>query len=193
MAETREERTRWRAKASVAMDRYAAGERAAFADLYTTIAPRLRAFFARRTRNNAALSDDLVQQTFLHIHHTRARFTRGADVMPWAFAIARRLLIDAMRTCGREILADDDELTAFDRDAPSAHAPDAELASRELATRLADELARLPSLHRAAFEMMRWEGRTANEAARALGVTALAVRLRAHRACEALRAVAAAA
>src|SRR6185312_8105030 len=96
----------WRAAASAAMDRYACGDDAAFSELYDLLAPRLTAFLARRTRDDA-LATDLVQQTFLQMHASRRHFSEGADVMPWAFAIARRLLIDVVRKSGRELVGDD--------------------------------------------------------------------------------------
>src|SRR5256885_6512465 len=84
------------AAADAAMDRYASGETDAFAVLYDLLAPRLYGFLLRQTRNPAR-AEDLVQQTMLHIHCARGRFIHGAPVMPWAFAIARRLLIDETR------------------------------------------------------------------------------------------------
>src|SRR5260370_6889043 len=79
-----------------AMDRYADGDDAAFSELYDILAPRLFGYLLRQTRNNAR-AEDLVQQTFLQMHCARGKFIRGADVVPWAFAIARRLMIDGFR------------------------------------------------------------------------------------------------
>ncbi len=98
----------WREAASAAMDRYACGDDSAFSELYDLLAPRLTAFLARRARDEA-LASDLVQQTFLQMHASRRHFSEGADVMPWAFAIARRLLIDVVRKSGREIAGADGE------------------------------------------------------------------------------------
>ena len=38
-----------------------------------------------------------MQQTLLQMHRARGSFIPGAAVMPWAFAIARRLIIDGAR------------------------------------------------------------------------------------------------
>src|SRR5258708_12316377 len=84
------------------MDRYANGDDGAFGDLYDLLAPRLYGYLVRQTRNTAR-AEDLVQQTFLQMHCARGRFVPGADVVPWAFAIARRLLIDGVRRSGREV------------------------------------------------------------------------------------------
>ena len=66
--------------------------------------------------------------------------------------------------------------------------PDRVAANNRLARRLEQELARVPRTNREAFELVHREGLTAAEAAEALGTTAMAVRLRVHRAYEALRA-----
>src|SRR5205814_9797676 len=79
-----------------AMARYASGDDAAFGDVYDAVAPALHRYLARRTRD-AALTDDLVQHTFLKMHRNRHHFHDGAEVMPWAFAIGIRLLIDRVR------------------------------------------------------------------------------------------------
>src|SRR5262249_22125396 len=153
------------------------------------LAPRLYGYLLRQTRD-VAKAEDLVQQTLLHIHRARARFIRGAEVTPWAFAIARRLMIDGMRRGKREVLAatnDDDGEgdVAIAGDAPA----DEVVQAQELALRVRRELAKLPEGQRVAFELVKQEGLSLAEAAQVLGTTVAAVKLRAHRAYEALRAV----
>jgi len=181
----------WKEAASAAMDRYACGEDAAFSELYDLLAPRLASFLMRRTRDEAK-TDDLVQQTFLQMHCARRHFARGASVAAWAYAIARRLLIDTFRKSGRETLVDtraDGEDEGDRACAPAGEMPDRVAANNRLARRLEQELARVPSTNRSAFELVHREGLTAAEAAEVLGTTSMAVRLRVHRAYEALRAV----
>jgi RNA polymerase sigma-70 factor, ECF subfamily len=74
--------------ADAAMERYARGDEAAFADVYDAIAPRLLDFLRKATRDPFA-AEDLMQQTLLHMHRARGSFIPGAPVMPWARAIAR--------------------------------------------------------------------------------------------------------
>jgi RNA polymerase sigma-70 factor, ECF subfamily len=176
------------ASLDAAMDRYARGDDAAFEEIYDALAPRLFGFLLRHTRDRAR-AEDVVQQTLLQIHRARGRFEPGARVLPWAFAIARRLLIDQHRRSGREVLArtDDDEaadlLLALDAGAD-------ELAiAKQLAARLEAEIVRLPENQRVAFELIKQEGLSVAEAAEILGTTVTAVKLRAHRAYEALRSV----
>ena len=59
--------------------------------------------------------------------------------------------------------------------------------ARELAMRIDQVLAKLPQSQRAAFELVKNEGLSMAEAAQVLGTTVAAVKLRAHRAYEALR------
>jgi RNA polymerase sigma-70 factor (ECF subfamily) len=177
-----------RAAAAVdaAMTRYASGDDAAFGEVYDALAPRLFGYLVRQTRDHAR-AEDLVQQTFLQIHRARGRFLPDAEVVPWAFAIARRLMIDGMRRGKREVLAKDDEAG----EGPPASAPGADdlVQAQQLADRIRGELAHLPEQQRVAFELVKQEGLSLAEAAQILGTTVAAVKLRAHRAYEALRGV----
>jgi RNA polymerase sigma-70 factor, ECF subfamily len=169
-----------------AMDRYARGDDAAFGDVYDRLAPRLFGFLLRYTRDHAK-AEDVVQQTMLQMHRNRGRFMPGGEVIPWAFAIARRLLIDTHRRGGREVLAqNDDESTTQLLVALDAPADQVAIA-KEVAARLSEELAKLPENQRVAFELIKQDGLSVAEAAQALGTTVAAVKLRAHRAYEALR------
>lgn len=175
-----------------AMQRYASGDESAFAELYDALAPRLHAFILRRIRDRS-LADDLLQQTFLHIHRARGRFLPDAAVMPWAFAIARRLMIDRSRRRRSEhpICTTDD-----DRTSPpglvSHESADELLHSKELAARFESEFSRLAPRLRVAYQLVNADGLSIAEAAQVLGTTPVAVRLRIHRTYEALRAVVAA-
>jgi RNA polymerase sigma-70 factor (ECF subfamily) len=168
-----------------AMARYAAGDEAAFPVVYDDLAPRLYGFLVRQTGDQAR-AEDLVQQTFLQMHRARGSFVAGAEVLPWAFAIARRLLIDGFRRGRREVLDGDD---AREESAAPGPAADDLVQAQELANRIRKELARLPEAQRVAFELVKEEGLSLAEAAQVLGTTVAAVKLRAHRAYEALRAV----
>jgi RNA polymerase sigma-70 factor (ECF subfamily) len=170
------------------MERYAAGDDAAFGELYDALAPRLHGFLVRQTRD-VARAEDLVQQTFLQIHRARGRFIPGAEVMPWAFAIARRLLIDGLRRRKREVLvANEEDATGTPTVATDAAADDL-VQAQQLATRIQQVLAGLPETQRVAFELVKQEGLSIAEAAQVLGTTVSAVKLRAHRAYESLRRV----
>jgi RNA polymerase sigma-70 factor (ECF subfamily) len=169
------------------MDRYAAGDDTAFSTIYDLLAPRLYGYFVRQTRS-ADLADDLTQQTLIKIHRARGQFLRGAAVTPWAFAIGRRLLIDSLRRHRREVTPNDDDDT-FERDLSDAPSADELVEAQETAHRIQRALLRLPASQRVAFELVKQEGLTFAEAAETLGTTVAAVKLRAHRAYEALRGI----
>jgi RNA polymerase sigma-70 factor, ECF subfamily len=173
--------------ADEAMGRYAAGDPIAFEQVYDVVAPRIASYLHRRI-NDQVRVDDLVQQTFLHIHQARGTFIPGAQVLPWAFAIARRLMFDANRRARREILVD----ALHDRRAPAfmqaAASGEEMVGAREAAGQLSAAVARLSEPQRNAFELMKGEGLTLAQAAAVLGTTVLGVKLRMHRVHAALRA-----
>lgn len=171
--------------ADAAMDRYACGDDDAFGEVYDEVAPRLRAFLLRQTRN-AHRTDDLLQQTFLQIHAARSSFQSGAAVTPWAFAIARRLLIDGLRRTRNECSYQEDSEEHQQRSRDLL--PDEVVQTKQAATLLASVLARIPEGQRLAFELLKYDGLTLAEAAEVLGTTVNAVKLRAHKTYEALRA-----
>jgi RNA polymerase sigma-70 factor (ECF subfamily) len=165
------------------MERYADGDDSAFPVLYDVVAPRLAAYVRRRVRDSE-LAGDIIQQTFLHMHRARSTFVRGAPALPWVFTIARRLIIDAARS---RRAAPAGELFDVDRLPESAEDAEKRLQTRETAARVAAGLAQLPESQREAFELVKQRGLSLKEAARRLGITAMAVKLRAHRALCSLR------
>jgi RNA polymerase sigma-70 factor (ECF subfamily) len=172
-------------QANLAMERYAQGDESAFASVYDSIAPRVHAYLLRQTRN-PAVADDLLQQTLLQIHRKRGTYVAGLPVLPWAFAIARRLYIDECRRRKTDALWSARDLGEDDR--RSSALPEDEFATREAARVLDAELARMPGNQRVAFELLKVDGLSQQEAAQALGTTVSAVKLRAFRAYSALRA-----
>lgn len=123
------------------------------------------------------------------MHKARGTFVSGAAVLPWAFAIARRLVIDkAGRDRRSPRIADDVEPGPVSA-VGDTDRPERALEARRLAQRLAGALAQMPESQRTAFELLKQDGLTLAEAAAVLGTTATAVKLRAHRAYESLRAV----
>ena len=172
-----------------AMDAYARGEDAAFERVFNQLQPRLVAFL-RRLAGKGALAEDLLQETFLRIHRARGSFGKGAAALPWAYAIARNCYIDFVRSKRSRAHAEasDDEDAALDvRAGPDADAEQTAIVLE--AARIVDrELQRMTLARREAFVLLRYEGLSVAEAARVLGATESAVKLRAFHAYEALRA-----
>jgi RNA polymerase sigma-70 factor, ECF subfamily len=175
-----------------AMNRYAQGEQEAFAILYGGLEQKLRAFLTRLT-GAPVVADDLLQETFMRIHRARGSFDAGAAVVPWAYAIARNAWLDHVRAA--KVRGDTARAKGNDDSSPPNEAitgPDADseqlAIARETAALVESVLRRLAPAQREAFVLLRYEGMSVDDAAAVLGSTPTAVKLRAFRAYEALRA-----
>jgi RNA polymerase sigma-70 factor (ECF subfamily) len=173
-----------------AMTRYAAGEDAAFDVLYRLMSGRLYAFCMRLTRRRSE-ADDLFQETFLKIHRSRATFVPRASAVHWAFAVARSVHLDRLRYRKRrpEAVAETEEgLSTFTSVTSNEGSPEEHARAKELMQVVDRVLRELPENQRAAYVLLREEGMSVAEAASVLGATPTAVKLRAFRAYEAIRA-----
>ncbi|MGE0327351.1 MAG: RNA polymerase sigma factor [Polyangiaceae bacterium] len=174
-----------------AMDRYAAGEDAAFNELYTPIAQRLLPFL-RRMCGSLERAEDLLQETFVRMHRARGSFGKGAAVMPWAYAIARNCYIDSYRA---KKSRPKEVSRSRDSDAPPYPEPhagpeasgEAQLAASQMAEVVQQALDSMTLARREAFVLVRYEGHSIREAAAILGTTEGAVKLRAFHAYQEIR------
>ena len=172
------------------MRRYCQGDSDAFRALYAGIAPRLTAYL-RRMCGDQATADDLVQQTFLKVHRSRASYVLDAAPAPWIFAIGHRTFLDEMRRRKRARV----RVARKDGDLPEAAAdirggPLDEVRPEtdpELMQAALEALDHLPPAQREALVLTKLGGKSIAEAAAITGATAGAVKLRAHRGYVALR------
>jgi RNA polymerase sigma-70 factor (ECF subfamily) len=157
------------------------GDQAAHGRLLAALAPRLRAYFTRRVRQNAADVEDLVQDTLLAIHLKRGMYDPTQPLTPWVLAIARYKLIDAWRRKGArptEPLGEDDDLPG-----PDDH--EGAMARRDL-----DQLlAKLPPRQGALLRDVKVEGLSMAEAAQRRNMSVAAVKVALHRSLKALQAL----
>jgi RNA polymerase sigma-70 factor (ECF subfamily) len=148
----------------------------------------LRAFIARRVRNQADV-DDLVQRVLLRIL-TGVGALRDADRLhAWVYRTARNVITDHYRSAstGREVAEGDvDDLAAIGLEAP---AEDEATALRELAVCLAPMVRQLPPVYREAVTLADLEGLTQVEAAGRLGLSVSGMKSRVQRGRKQLRAV----
>ncbi len=163
------------------------GDPAAFRALYAVTAPRLFAYLMSLVHDRV-LSEELLQRTFIKVHEACGTFKRGVDPLPWMVTIAHRTCLDELRRRkrARKLLA-----------AEGAHEPrarldgssEADLPGYDQATidRALAALERLPDNQRRAVVLTKIEGASHAMAAKILGTTPGAVKLRAHRGYEALR------
>jgi RNA polymerase sigma-70 factor (ECF subfamily) len=162
------------------MDRYVAGDVAAFNEIYARHASRLFAYLLRLTRHREQ-AEDLVQTTFAKLHRARASYLSGSPLLPWMLAIARRSFYDEQRAprTRRELLSREGVL-------PEAAAAGAR-SKIELPHALDRALALLPAAYREAILLTKFFGYSGDEAAAALGTTRGAIKVRVHRGNQQLR------
>lgn len=162
------------------------GDARAFETLYARLAPRVRGLF-RALGADARAAEDLTQTTFLKVHRARESYRRGAPVEPWVFAIARRSLIDSRRRTKRrpEFLSEDGSMPEPAQDTAASDGFD-RLDEAQLKA-LQKGMDALPAAQREALVLLKVEGLSISEAAAVAGTTSGALKVRAHRAYEALR------
>lgn len=175
------------------MARYCAGDRSAFAALYQRTAPRLLNYLTGMLGDRAG-AEDLLQQSFIKIHEARDAYVRDADPLPWFYTIAHRTCLDELRRRKRarvQVTRDGEVGDLADRHAAPDGSGDGGDGSGVGSTRYAVTLAalnELPPNQKEALLLTKVEGRSHAEAAAILGTSVGAIKLRAHRAYEALRA-----
>jgi RNA polymerase sigma-70 factor (ECF subfamily) len=82
------------------MAAYQSGSIEAFDRLHEALASDLKAYLTMLTRDGMR-ADDLLQETFLQVHRSRAAHIPGQPVRPWVFAIARRVFLVSHRSASR--------------------------------------------------------------------------------------------
>lgn len=160
------------------MQRYQDGDPDAPSALVVALSPALLRFF-RSQAVNREQADDLLQDTWLRIHRVRHTYRPGEPVLPWIYAIARRVRVDAYRRSRRIILHEiaTHELPEW----PAQTEPRSTLPSFETL------VAALPDAQREVITMLKVGGLSLEEVARATSSTVGAVKQKAHRAYERLR------
>lgn len=161
------------------MQRYVAGNRSAFEDLYRRLSPQLFTYLVRLTREQAR-AEDLLQVTFTKVHRARDSYLQGAPVLPWVLAIARRSFFDERRAAGSR-----PEDLSPDGIMPEMPEPSAIPLDLSEAVELA--LSQMPIPYREAIQLTKLTGLSMAEAAEVLDSTPSAVKVRVHRGYALLR------
>ena len=159
------------------MSRYQQADAEAAAILIPALSPQMFQFFLAQVRNRAH-AEDLLQDFWLRIHNARHTYRPGEPVLPWLYAIARRVQIDDYR---RKSRIRSHELQT--EQLPERAAEPARHRIPEMAELLKD----LPEAQKQAVLLLKVAGLSLEETARATGTTVGSVKQRAHRAYIALR------
>lgn len=160
------------------MARYQTGDTNAATALIYAVSPRLHRFFAVQEMSRAE-ADDLLQETWLRIHRVRHTYRPEEPALAWFYAIARHVRVDhyrkAIRTTAREdTLEEGVGMTNT-------------TAAQTEALGLEALLAPLSSGEREVVQMLKVEGLSLEEVARATSATVGSVKQKAHRAYKKLR------
>jgi RNA polymerase sigma-70 factor, ECF subfamily len=164
------------------MTAYLGGDIAAFDALYAAFAGRLRGYLRSQCRD-AALAEDLLQETFLQIHRSRRTYEPGRPVTPWVYAIARNVYLMKRRSAGRRARFEE-ALAADARSADLAQDAVGSLAESDAVRRA---LERVPADQRQALLMHHVQGWSFVEIAGRLGIRVNAAKTRAFRGMKKMR------
>jgi RNA polymerase sigma factor (sigma-70 family) len=163
-----------------------AGERAAYERLLREITPFIRSIARKHTQNRADI-EEMVQETLLTIHRVRHTFDPARPFAPWLAAIASRRSIDGLRRRMRLAKYESAEGGAYETFSdPSTNT---EVESIRGAEELGQLLKHLPARQREALEALKLNEMSLAEASAASGQSIGALKVNAHRALKALRAL----
>lgn len=163
------------------MQRSQAGDAPAYERLLTELGVAIAAYLRSRF-GPVDFAEDCVQECLIAIHEARHTFEPGRPFRPWLFAIVRNRAIDMLRRQRTHAALVVPGLTPEQVDVAD-EAMDPERRERSFA--MGEVMAALEPEHREALQLTRMMGFSTAEAARRLGISETALRVRVHRATRA--------
>jgi RNA polymerase sigma-70 factor (ECF subfamily) len=160
------------------MESYQAGDPKAGDELFTRVSQQLYRFMAVHSGDRRH-ADDLLQDLWLRVHKARNTYRPGEPVLPWLYAIARFVKVDAYRKRRSERF-EEPLAQGFE---PKADNPDRADDLPEMERLLAG----LPESQREVVLMLKVSGLSLEEVAKATASSVGSVKQKAHRAYEKLR------
>jgi RNA polymerase sigma-70 factor (ECF subfamily) len=154
------------------------GDEAAYRRFLEEIGPVLLGYVRRRVFDRELVAD-VYQEVLLTLHKARHTYDPSRPLGPWLFTVARNSLLDAL---GRN-------RKFVEREVPVENLPEKGGPPEEtgLEDPLFKALASLPEPNRRAVELLKLRGRSLEEAAREMGISVGALKVRAHRGYRRLR------
>lgn len=153
----------------------------------TTLRQAIRAFALSRTKN-AALADDIAQETLIRMQE-RLHTLRDTDRLEaWAFQIARNAVADYFRSAKPMEVFDDAAHASLAVDASPMRAAEEDALRRHLAGYVRSVVDGLPEKYRDALHLTEFGGVAQVELARRLGLSVSAAKSRVQRGREMVRA-----
>jgi RNA polymerase sigma-70 factor (ECF subfamily) len=164
------------------MAEYQGGRVEAFDRLHDALASDLKAYLTRLSRDSTR-ADDLLQETFLQMHRSRATHVPGHPVRPWVFAIAKRVFLMSHRSAARR--ARNEQRSAAQRGEIYVAQADRLHARQQVES----ALRHAPADGRRAFVLHHLFGFSFTEIGAKLGITPGAAKIRSSRAAHFMRAL----
>ncbi len=143
-------------------------------EIWSAFSGKLRGFLYRSLGNPADV-DDVLQDVFVKVHRHAAELGSEAHLSGWVFTVARNAALDFQRRHRgpRSASAPEEEPAAGDEPDLSTHA--------EIAGGLRELIAGLPEKYARALVLVDLEGKSLQEAARALGLSVSGAKSRVQR------------
>lgn len=155
------------------------GDGAAYERLLTEISPLIFHYVRKRVFNPQHV-DDVYQEVLLTFHKAKHTYRSERPFSPWFFAVVRNAIWSALQKNRR---FQEREMPLEDM----ADIPLQETAEEGFDDRLHKALESLPEGNRQAVEMLKIRGLTVEAAAKELGISKIALKVRAHRGYALLR------
>jgi len=135
--------------------------------------------FVRRRVFNPELVPDVYQEVLLTLHKARHTYDPSRPLGPWLFTVARNAMLDALGRARK----------FAEKEVPTERLPESGQGREEegLGDDLYEALRALPEGNRRAVELLKIRGLTLEEAAKEMGITVAALKVRAHRGYAAMR------
>lgn len=153
-----------------------AGDQGAYNQLLKEMRKLLRSYLGKRL-SDPQVAEDVAQEVLLGVHKAKHTYDPGQPVAPWFFAIVHYKLNDYFRKNSRNARL----AKALTEQPVQVSISIQSVGAEEEVDLLLAMLAELPEKQRRAIELLKFEGMSTKEAAKALDLSLSALKVTAHR------------